>query len=97
MKLHRMLPLVVVLSLLALGASMSAQPGAVAGQVGLGLVLRQLGNVGVFLQTVGHPDDENSAVLAMLAHGQGVRTAVLTATRGTGGQPAFFLREERRL
>ena len=89
MKLHRMLPLVVVLSLLALAASMSAQPGAVAGQagqVGLGLALRQLGNVGVFLQTVGHPDDENSTVLAMLAHGQGVRTAVLTATRGTGGQ-----------
>jgi len=89
MTLHRMLPLVVVLSLLALGGSMSAQPGALAGQagqVGLGLVLRQLGNVGVFLQTVGHPDDENSAVLAMFAHGQGVRTAVLTATRGTGGQ-----------
>ena len=89
MKLHRMLPVVVVLSLLALAASMSAQPGAVAGQageVGLGLVLRQLGNVGVFLQAVGHPDDENSAVLAMLTHGQGYRTAVLTATRGTGGQ-----------
>ncbi len=89
MKLLRMLPLVVVLSLLALGASMRAQPGALAGQagqVGLGLVLRQLGNVGVFLQTVGHPDDENSAVFATLAHGQGYRTALLTATRGTGGQ-----------
>ncbi len=89
MKLHRMLPVVVVLSLLAFGGAMSAQPGAVAGQagdVGLGLVLRQLGNVGVFLQAVGHPDDENSAVLAMLTHGQGYRTAVLTATRGTGGQ-----------
>ena len=89
MKLHRMLPLVVVLPLLALTASMNAQPGAIAGQtgqVGLGLVLRELGNVGVFLQAVGHPDDENSAVLAMLTHGQGYRTAVLTATRGTGGQ-----------
>jgi LmbE family N-acetylglucosaminyl deacetylase len=89
MKLRRMLPLVVVLSLLALATSMRAQPGAFAGQtgqVGLGLVLRQLGSIGVFLQAVGHPDDENSAVLAMLAHGQGVRTAVLTATRGTGGQ-----------
>ena len=84
-----MLPVVVVLALLALAGSMSAQPGAIAGQageVGLGLVLRQLGNVGVFLQAVGHPDDENSAVLAMLTHGQGIRTAVLTATRGTGGQ-----------
>ncbi len=89
MKLHRVLPLVVVLSLLALAASMRAQPGPVAGQagqVGLGLVLRQLGNVGVFLQAVGHPDDENSALLAMLGHGQGYRTAVLAATRGTGGQ-----------
>ena len=89
MKLHRMLPLVVVLSLAAFGASMRAQPGAIAsqgGQVGLGLALRQLGTVGVFLQSVGHPDDENSALLALFAQGQGMRAAVLTATRGTGGQ-----------
>jgi LmbE family N-acetylglucosaminyl deacetylase len=89
MTLPRVVTVAVALSLLVLGASMKAQPPAVAaqaGQVGLGLVLRQLGNVGVFLQAVGHPDDENSALLALLAHGQGVRTAVLTATRGTGGQ-----------
>ncbi len=89
MRLPRVLPFAVVLSVFALTASMTAQPGALTGQtgqVGLGLVLRQLGNVGVFLQAVGHPDDENSAVLAMLTLGQGYRTAVLTATRGTGGQ-----------
>ena len=89
MKLYRVLPLVVVLSLAASGISMKAQPRGPAGQsgdVGLGLVLRQLGTVGIFLQTTGHPDDENSALLAMLTRGQGIRTTVLTATRGTGGQ-----------
>ncbi len=89
MKFHRVLTLVTVLSLAALGAPMKAQPGglpAQSGEVGLGLALRELGNAGIFLQTTGHPDDENSAVLAMLTRGQGVRTALLTATRGTGGQ-----------
>jgi LmbE family N-acetylglucosaminyl deacetylase len=89
MKLYRALTLVSVLALAALGASMEAQPGGLSartGEVGLGLALRDLGNVGIYLQTTGHPDDENSAVLAMLTRGQGVRTALLTATRGTGGQ-----------
>jgi len=89
MKLHRVLPLVIVLSLVALRAPMKAQPAGLAGragEVGLGLVLRELGNVGIFLMTTGHPDDENSALLAMLTRGQGVRTTLLTATRGTGGQ-----------
>jgi LmbE family N-acetylglucosaminyl deacetylase len=89
MTLRRVLPLVAALSLLTLGPSLKAQPGGLAGEageVGIGLALRELGNVGIFLQTTGHPDDENSALLAMLTRGQGIRTALLTATRGTGGQ-----------
>ena len=89
MKLDRILPLALVLSLLALGAPMKAQPAGLAGaagEVGLGLVLRELGNVGIFMQTTGHPDDENSALLSMLTRGQGIRTTLLTTTRGTGGQ-----------
>ncbi len=70
-------------------AAPRAQPRGLAdlgGDVGVGLLLRQLANVGILLQTTAHPDDENSAVLARLTRGQGVRTTLLTATRGTGGQ-----------
>ncbi len=89
MRLDRLLPLVLLLSLVALGSPMKAQPRGLAGlggEVGVGLALRELGNVGIFMQTTAHPDDENSALLAMLTRGQGIRTTLLTATRGTGGQ-----------
>jgi LmbE family N-acetylglucosaminyl deacetylase len=56
------------------------------GKVALGLALRQLDVVGTFLQVTAHPDDENNALLAMLKHGQGIRTILATATRGQGGQ-----------
>jgi LmbE family N-acetylglucosaminyl deacetylase len=89
MRLHRLLPLTLVLSLVALGSPTKAQPRGLAdlgGEVGLGLVLRQLGTVGIYLQTTAHPDDENSGLLSMLTRGQGIRTVVFTCTRGTGGQ-----------
>ncbi len=57
-----------------------------AGRQALGLSLRRLGTVGRFLQTDAHPDDENNALLAWLTRGQGMRAAVLTLTRGNGGQ-----------
>src|SRR3954453_15711514 len=56
------------------------------GHVALGLVLRHLGNVGIFMHTTAHPDDENNGLLVMLNRGQGYRTALATATRGNGGQ-----------
>ncbi|MEO6235447.1 MAG: PIG-L family deacetylase [Vicinamibacterales bacterium] len=56
------------------------------GQVGLGLALRKLTTVGTFMHTTAHPDDENNAVLALHARGLGMRVALLTATRGDGGQ-----------
>jgi hypothetical protein len=56
------------------------------GQVGLGLALRKLTTVGIFMHTTAHPDDENNAVLALHARGLGMRVALLTATRGDGGQ-----------
>ncbi len=37
------------------------------------------------LHTTAHPDDENEALLAWLSRGQGVRTGLLTLTRGEGG------------
>src|SRR5215510_16436952 len=56
------------------------------GHVALGLSLRHLGNVGIFMHTTAHPDDENNGLLVMLNRGQGYRTALATATRGNGGQ-----------
>ena len=56
------------------------------GRIGLGLMLRHLSNTGIFMESTGHPDDENSGLHAMLGLGKGYRTALATATRGTGGQ-----------
>src|SRR5438552_5871503 len=56
------------------------------GHVALGLARRHLANVGIFLHTTAHPDDENNGLLVMLNRGQGFRTALATATRGNGGQ-----------
>ena len=56
------------------------------GQVGLGLALRRLTSVGTFMHTTAHPDDENNSVIALYARGQGMRVALVTATRGDGGQ-----------
>jgi LmbE family N-acetylglucosaminyl deacetylase len=89
MRLTRIVPLAVILALAALDSPMRAQPRGLTnlgGEVGLGLALRELGTVGIYLQTTAHPDDENSALLAMLTRGQGIRTTLFTCTRGTGGQ-----------
>jgi LmbE family N-acetylglucosaminyl deacetylase len=56
------------------------------GHVALGLALRHLSNIGIFLETTAHPDDEHNGLLVMLNRGQGYRTALATATRGNGGQ-----------
>src|SRR6266540_6423117 len=77
--------------LLALALTPTAQMRVVPldeeqGHVALGLALRHLGNVGIFMHTTAHPDDENNGLLVMLNRGQGYRTALATATRGNGGQ-----------
>src|SRR5215218_7862475 len=48
--------------------------------------LRRLAVAGSVLYVGAHPDDENTALLAYLARGRGVRTAYLSLTRGDGGQ-----------
>jgi LmbE family N-acetylglucosaminyl deacetylase len=53
--------------------------------MGLSQALNRLDVVSSVLHTGAHPDDENSALLAWLARGEGVRTAYLSATRGEGG------------
>src|SRR2546422_9125697 len=72
---------------LALRAQMRVVPlDDERGHVALGLALRHLDNIGIFMQATAHPDDEDNALLVMLNRGQGYRTALATATRGNGGQ-----------
>ncbi len=56
------------------------------GHLALGLALRHLANVGIVMEATAHPDDEDNGLLVMLNRGQGFRTALVTATRGNGGQ-----------
>ena len=75
------------IALAATGAAPQAQPAEpINSRTELGLVLRQLDNVGTFTSITAHPDDEINGLLALLSHGEGVRTTLVTATRGEGGQ-----------
>ena len=56
------------------------------GAPGLSLALRKLDTVGTLMQATAHPDDENNAMLALYARHLGMRVALVTATRGDGGQ-----------
>ncbi len=56
------------------------------GAPGLTLALRKLSSVATLMQTTAHPDDEPNAMLAYYARHLGMRVALVTATRGDGGQ-----------
>lgn len=56
------------------------------GATGLGLALRRLGVAGRVLYVTAHPDDEHNGMLVALSRGRGLRTGLLTLTRGEGGQ-----------
>ncbi len=75
-----------LLLLFLLAPATRAQQPATTDAAETELALRQLGVVGSVLYVGAHPDDENTALLAYLAKGRGVRTAYLSLTRGDGGQ-----------
>src|ERR1043165_7876180 len=85
---NRLIPLAIVAFLSApVATQLRPQPvGELPGEVSLQLMLRKLASIGTFMQTDAHPDDEDNGLLAMLGHGQGMRTVLVTATRGDGGQ-----------
>src|SRR5215211_1219994 len=60
--------------------------GDLSGAPGLAMALRKLNTVGTLMQATAHPDDENNAVLAWYARALGMRVALVSATRGDGGQ-----------
>jgi LmbE family N-acetylglucosaminyl deacetylase len=52
----------------------------------LALNIRKLASTATFMQTDAHPDDEDNALLSKLGEGLGMRTVLVSATRGNGGQ-----------
>ncbi len=72
---------------IAAPAQLRVQPVAeLPGDVALRLMLRKLSSSGTFMETTAHPDDEDNGLLAMMSHGLGMRTVLVSATRGDGGQ-----------
>ncbi len=59
------------------------------GAVALVQELKRLSNWGSVMFIVAHPDDEDGGMLTWLSRGLGVRTSVVTLTRGEGGQNAM--------
>jgi len=59
------------------------------GAAALELSLKRLGTWASLMDIVAHPDDEDGGMLTYESRGQGVRTSLLTLTRGEGGQNAM--------
>ena len=89
MRSFRALAFALILSFfsVSLPAQLRVKPVAeLPDEASLRLVLRQLASTGTFMETTAHPDDEDNALLAMMSHGRGMRTTLVSATRGDGGQ-----------
>ncbi len=71
----------------AVAAQLRVKPVAeLPDDVALRLAVRKLATTGTFMETTAHPDDEDNGLLAMMSHGNGMRTVLVSATRGDGGQ-----------
>ena len=76
---------------LAIAGAAAAQPsGPGQGRAALAWTwIQKLQTTGSVLHVTAHPDDENGALLALLSRGHGVRTALLSITRGEAGANAI--------
>jgi LmbE family N-acetylglucosaminyl deacetylase len=89
MRSSRVLVSTILLLLLSISvpAQLRVKPiGELPNDVALRLMLRKLASTGTFMETTAHPDDEDNGLLAMMSHGRGMRTVLVSATRGDGGQ-----------
>ncbi len=78
-----------VVSAIAIGGTASvtnALAPAIDDARELALVLRKLDQTRRVLYVTAHPDDEDAGLLARLVHRDGAEVALLTLTRGEGGQ-----------
>jgi len=67
-------------------SAQTPDPVADHGAAALRRCLLQLSTTASFLQVTAHPDDEDGGLLTLLSRGRGVRTGLVTLTRGEGGQ-----------
>ncbi len=75
-------------AMLTLGQSTDL-PANSRGAVAAWEALLKLQTVASIMHTTAHPDDEQGELLALLGRGRGVRTALLTLTRGEAGDNAI--------
>jgi LmbE family N-acetylglucosaminyl deacetylase len=74
----------------AIAASPDAHPlPEDRGADGLAQTLKKLHTWASLMMIVAHPDDEDGGMLTLESRGLGARTAILTLTRGEGGQNAM--------
>jgi LmbE family N-acetylglucosaminyl deacetylase len=64
------------------------------GADGLAQTLKKLHTWASLMMIVAHPDDEDGGMLTLESRGLGARTAILTLTRGEGGQNAMSSEED---
>lgn len=84
---RRWLPaLLAGLALLPLGYGQSHELYLDRGAVGLSQSLKRLPLISRALFVMAHPDDEPAGLVTWVSRGRGARTAILSLTRGEGGQ-----------
>lgn len=71
------------------GSPHAGAPANERGAVAAWEKILKLQTVASIMQTTAHPDDEQGELLAFLGRGKGVRTALLTLTRGEAGDNAI--------
>ncbi len=72
--------------LLVVSNPLEAQQRGIPDAAELEIALQKLNVLGSVLYVGAHPDDENTALLALFSKGRKYRTAYLSVTRGEGGQ-----------
>lgn len=87
-KTQNVIAFVLTVSFLCFVPCVSAQVRPVydQGAIGLGQLLKRIGNTKRIMHIGAHPDDEDSGMLAYLARRENARTVYLSLTRGDGGQ-----------
>jgi LmbE family N-acetylglucosaminyl deacetylase len=69
----------------AVGAD-AEHPPQDSGVAGVEQMLRKLATTARLMHTTAHPDDEDGGMLALYSRGHGATVALMTLTRGEGGQ-----------
>jgi LmbE family N-acetylglucosaminyl deacetylase len=78
-----------LLGLLSLVPTVTQEIPVERGATRAALALRKVATLASLMHTTAHPDDEQGGMLAMVSHGLGARTTLLTLNRGESGDNAL--------